>query len=350
MQDRFSRFMTSQHSANVGYSRLWTLAIIVTLALTGWGLARPSNAVATDDTKVRARVSRPIPNGSSSDETAELANVSGPKLMRQIVLACQDQASVSAKVRHQSHLFGQKLVGSGSYLQRKTERGLQVHFVLTAKAYERNLQLVQVNDGRYYWTNDNLENRPKLRRADLARLRRDAELMEVPKTPVLYGGGIVTLLASLEQSFVIARPQPVTFQQVPMWALAMRWKPQRLQELFPKSELFDEDGKLRLQQLPPQFPDRVFLLVGQDDLFPYRVDFRRTEEYPRWEEQAPTKSVATMELFEVRFGAAIDPMKFKYQPPKDIRPENLTEKYLLELQAKARKSTAARPQKQPSRG
>ena len=73
------------------------------------------------------------------------------------------------------------------------------------------------------------------------------------------------------------------FQDVPVWALAGRWRAEQLAARLPgQPDLFDDEGRLRVGELPEQLPDRILLLLGQDDLFPYHIDFRRTRsEKPR---------------------------------------------------------------------
>ena len=77
-------------------------------------------------------------------------------------------------------------------------------------------------------------------------------------------------------------------------------------------------------------------MVGQDDLFPYHIDFRRTESdrgLAVVDARSPSRSVATMELFEVQYNAAIDPVRFAYVPPKNVQFENQTDDYLRRMQA-----------------
>lgn len=261
---------------------------------------------------------------------------SGPALMKQVVAAIQRHRSVSAKIRHRTDLFGQQLVGSGLYLQQQSTRGLQVRFSLSLKAGDQPAHLLHVCDGRYLWMSDNLDGNQRLSRLDLPTIRRAEK--EQGGGPYSYslGGGLPRLLVNLQRSFAVASPQAVTFQEVPMWALALRWHPQRLRELVPDANLVDEQGRIKTDELPPQFPDRVFLLVGQDDLFPYHIDFRRTESdrgLAVVDARSPSRSVATMELFEVQYNAAIDPVRFAYVPPKNVQFENQTDDYLRRMQA-----------------
>ena len=147
------------------------------------------------------------------------------------------------------------------------------------------------------------------------------------------GGGIVQLLKSLQANFDFSEPYPLTFQKVPVWSIDCRWKPHRLKKLLPKKTGMNEAGKLKVSELPPQLPDHVFLLFGQDDLFPYHIDFRRSRSEDPAKEQSDQKSTSlvTMELFEVQFDASIQPSQFVYKPG-DIEITDGTDEYIARLQ------------------
>ena len=86
-----------------------------------------------------------------------------------------------------------------------------------------------------------------------------------------------------------------------------------------------------MSKLPPQLPDRVFLLVGRDDLFPYHIDFRRSRaEGQGGRPKSESESLVTMELFEVQFGAPIDPTAFVCRPG-DIEIQDWTDDYLAKI-------------------
>ncbi len=257
----------------------------------------------------------------------------GAELLDQIVRQISNHDAVSAKVRHRADLFGQKLVGSGVYLQRRSDAGTQIRFSLSVQTDDRLVSVLHICDGRYLWMHDNLDGRAKVSRVDLNRLQRARAGQGREPLPMLMGGGLPQLLASLQQNFEVSPPQAVVFQELPVWALALRWKPSRLAQLLPDAKgLVDAAGNVRSEELPEQMPDRVFLLVGQDDLFPYHIDFRRTrsDENPsdaKPSEAVPSRSLTTMELFEVQFDAPLNPMLFVYKPT-NIEINDRTDDYL----------------------
>ena len=132
----------------------------------------------------------------------------------------------------------------------------------------------------FLWIRDSSDAQAQLGRIDLRRLRDAASSDTGSPTfgAIPIGAGLSQLLASVEANFDCAEPYPLEFQEVPVWAIACQWKPERLAAMLPKRKgLYDQRGRLNTARLPAQLPDRVFLLVGRDDLFPYHIDFRRTQ-------------------------------------------------------------------------
>jgi hypothetical protein len=203
------------------------------------------------------------------------------------------------------------------------------------------VSLLHVCDGRILWMYDNLDGRPKVSRVDLGRLRQAAEEEGTRWMPIMLGGGLPQLLGSLAENFIAAPPQSVVFQDVPVWAIALRWDAESLSSLLGQADLFNDQGHLKTDRLPAQLPDRVFLLVGQDDLFPYHIDFRRSDTGDTLSsasigKKSGSHSLTTMELFEVQFNAPLDPMLFVYKPG-NVEMDERTEKYLTRLKRPGRK-------------
>lgn len=273
----------------------------------------------------------------------------GAALMEDVLQSIEQHVTVSAKVRYRANLFQQQLVGSGVYLQRQSDQGTQVHLALSVNLGERLVSLLQVSDGRFLYTRDNLDDRLKLGRVDLQRLKRvdaGAEATGVPMT--LTGGGVPQLLRSLATNFNFSSPQPVLFQNVPVWTIACTWKADRLAEVCPAA-VVDASGQVVADHLPEYFPDRVFVLLGQDDLFPYRIDYRRSKPndgFGRWAgDSTLSQSITTMELFEVQFDAPLDPLLFAYKPGNDERLEDRTDDYLANQRRPAAVTDASKSEK-----
>ena len=80
-----------------------------------------------------------------------------------------------------------------------------------------------------------------------------------------------------------------------------------------------------LKRLPEHMPDRVVLLLGQDDLFPYCVEYRRTID-------GKDVKLVGMKLFQVNINVPIEPSFFLYNPGKQGF-VNETDEFLKSLEA-----------------
>jgi hypothetical protein len=80
-----------------------------------------------------------------------------------------------------------------------------------------------------------------------------------------------------------------------------------------------------------QAPDEVAIYVGQDELFPYRIEFlRRAEKGGAGEGGAKTVPIMQLVFFEVRLNAPIDAEQFKY----DHNAEDITGNVIKSLGGK----------------
>ena len=63
----------------------------------------------------------------------------------------------------------------------------------------------------------------------------------------------------------------------PVWKLTGGWKSAQLARLLPKQRAAIEKGRTPdLTRLPGQLPDSVTLFLGQEDCFPFRIDYLRS--------------------------------------------------------------------------
>jgi hypothetical protein len=105
-----------------------------------------------------------------------------------------------------------------------------------------------------------------------------------------------------------------------------------------------------LDKLPKQIPDRVVLMIGRDDLFPYRLEYWRllpVEKKPLSLKKPPPadRLLLAMELFEVQLDVPLDVRQFSYNPG-DQPVVDLTPSYLQSLGLKdvvEAKSPAKKP-------
>ena len=248
----------------------------------------------------------------------QLAEHSGPggnhfvqraaKLMRQ-------HASVSAKFRQTIFLLDEHLLGNGSYLQQGYGTKAQLRFELKFQLGDRFVSRQQISDGQFLWLRHDTEAKTKLGRVNLQQLSQafhqgtsqqaERELGVVP-----LPAGLADVVQRLDSNFDFESPRPAVLQEEKVWVLEGRLKLERAAELLTdEKEQFHEGDPRGLQSLLPHLPAGVVLLLGQEDLFPYRIEYHR--EPPDLNGGRP---IVVMQFFDVRLDGKIDPLVFSYQP------------------------------------
>ena len=95
-----------------------------------------------------------------------------------------------------------------------------------------------------------------------------------------------------------------------------------------QKKLIESAEPIDLSKLPEHLPNQVLLLLGEDDLFPYRIEYRRTVDPDA--ASPSSRPVVTMQLFEVVTDAPIPPHRFHYNPG-EMEYEDETEQFLKSL-------------------
>jgi hypothetical protein len=262
------------------------------------------------------------------------------------------RASVTARMRHQVAISGQQLYGVGSYWQQAAGEDLKVRLELQIAGQEA--QLLQVCNSRFLWLDRKLPTGRTVTRIDLRKLRPDPSLGAPSLDEIRPGeanwsslhsqltectGGMPKLLIALRENFTFLPPQAMRLaiapplssepMNVPVFAVVGHWKPDRLAALLAKTQPNSAGGQpsvassntSKRKPLPERLPEEVLLLVGQSDLFPYRIEYRRLEtpdlpagDGPPIPYQLSTNPLVVLELSDVTFDAAIATGQFDYAP------------------------------------
>jgi hypothetical protein len=122
---------------------------------------------------------------------------------------------------------------------------------------------------------------------------------------------------------------------IPVFAVVGHWRPEKLQPLLAKTseagtpqptanaspqEHQALDSRPSTLDLPPRFPHEVLLLVGQGDLFPYRIEYRHLETPPENPDGPPipyqlsANPMVVIEFIDVAFDTPIAAGQFEYVP------------------------------------
>lgn len=267
--------------------------------------------------------------------------LSGQTLLEGAILTLESRHSVSAKIRYSVDLMGKRPVGSGVYLEQRSEQGLRLRFETRFQLAGQPSSLLQVCDSRYLWVYEKLGERESLSRIDVARVEQALEesgeigrLAEVGWWPGL--GGLTKLLRALHATFDFTSVEESQLADpagpVPVWRLRGEWKPNRLAKALPGQKRRANGRRpLDLRDLPRHVPDHVLVYLGTADRFPYRIEYcRRLPPDEEADGDSEDRPLVTMELFERNLNASIHPANFLYSPG-DLDCPDGTSQFLKEL-------------------
>jgi hypothetical protein len=255
-------------------------------------------------------------------------------LLKSAARAVQGRRSISARVRQRAELFGHQVLGLGRYLEVRQAIPL-IRLELKLQSGENVSSLVEVCDGHYLWTYRKLLSSESLGYIDAMRateaLERAAGAAGRPGMGPAPGlGGLSRLLRGLDTAFEFTSAQQGRAGDLAVWKIDGGWRPEHLLRLLPNQKDRIQAGRpADLSFLPEQLPDHVVVLLGQEDLFPYRIDYCR--DAPPKKGRAGT--LATVEFFDVAFNVAIPREQFVYNPGTGERSDQ-TDEFIQSLKGR----------------
>ncbi len=236
-------------------------------------------------------------------------------LLANAAATLQSRDAVSARMNVSVQLFGQVLMGSGLYLEQDPQRSRLMRMELNFQVDGKPTSLVQICDGQHFWSYRQAGKESSLNKVDLARLDEawQAAVGNGPPLPWMMLGGLPKLLHALNETFVFARPEASRLQDLAVWRLRGEWRPERLAALLPQYQKALSRGQtFNSAKLPEHLPDEVLLFLGQEDLFPYRLEYRRRSDTP--DASGPNPLLLALQLSEVTLNVPLDPYQFRYSP------------------------------------
>lgn len=264
-----------------------------------------------------------LPPPPDSGKIPQTASPSEPKatLLLQAIRFAESHRSISARVWQRVELFGKQLEGTGIYLEQRSDEGLQLRLELMFPLDGAPCVLLQVCNGRYLWKYEKFGTTARLGRIDTLRVLQTLDeqgglASSGNLQPWPGWGGIPRLLRALDRDFDFSAPQAAELPGgFPTLRIEGRWKPERLAALCPESKAkAGQSGAGDPRPLPQQLPHRAVLHLGRDDLFPYRIEFRRSVASGPTAKTDAEHPVAVMELREVVFNVPISREQFHYDP------------------------------------
>ncbi len=279
------------------------------------------------------------PTGATTaSPESNAAPQAAPNVLSLATAAIESRETVSAKMRYEAQLFGQRLLGSGSYVEQRPGRDHLFRLELRFQLGDSPSSLVNVCDGRYLWEYRSAGGKSELSRVDIVRawraLQRDGEPLAAHHAMALPGlGGVPRLLHSLNRQFEFGPAQRGKWNNPPIivWRIEGGWRREALMRMLPDQASAIAEGRADLKRLPPQAPDKVICYLGEADLFPCRIEFRRQS--PRAAETATDQCLLAVDFYDIRFDQPIDPSLLRYQPPSDTEFSDQTESFIQRLKA-----------------
>ena len=271
---------------------------------------------------------------------AELGAAETEGLLRKSIEMIEGRHSISAEVTHCVDLFGKKFVGKGLYREQRSGPHPLVRFELKTPTGGSESYLIQVCDGKYFWNYRVLLGQPRLDRIDLKRLAKAMEKQgragrggtDLADTITL--AGMPGLLRSMQESFQFDSAENEVLHSMPAWKLRGRWQADKLAVLLPEqAEVIRQgSGEVDLTRLPKHIPDHLYIWLGKDDLFPYRIEYCRREKG-----SGESRAIVAMQLVKVSFNVPLDPKCFVFQPRK-VPVADRTSEYIAKMARRAKLS------------
>jgi hypothetical protein len=278
-----------------------------------------------------------ISTASTAPRAAERAgSVPAEALVDRVVAAVDGQTSIAAKIRHRVELMGRTLIGTGIYLQqgRGAARMLRLDLQLRTALFATSAQ--HVCDANHLWMLEEVDGHKSLAVIDVARLHRAQPKSQgptPPQTALSALAGLPKLLAGLQETFCFSSVVDGQLDDLRVWTVSGTWEPEKIAQLLPdQKEAIASGAGADLSPLAPNLPHRVVLHVGSDDLFPYRIEYWRTE--PTDDDAASggrEKLMVVMEFYEVQLGGRIDPAQFAFAGDKHAGATDRTQEFLDRL-------------------
>lgn len=259
--------------------------------------------------------------------------ISGQELMARAVAQMTQHPSLEAKLRQRAILFGQPVVGTGTFVQLRHGAGNRFRLDLQVQAGQHSSGLQQLNDGRYLWIHRDQNGKLSLGRVELLRVYQALEA--APQTTAFsshlwFGiGGLSQLLRGLYDNFAFDSPQADAIGQTPVWRLQGRWKPEAMSRLMSDIKPGSTgDAAAARVELPSHLPHQVSIVLNGDEqlpLFPNRIEFARHD--PATDQARP---LLIMEWFDIRLRPDLTPEMFAFQIG-DQEVQDETDLYLSKL-------------------
>ena len=250
---------------------------------------------------------------SGVQQTAELvtSGKQAERLVASMLSRLGRAESVSARIRQRTRAEGIVLVGTGRYLQQGSGVDQQFRFEVVNKADTETFELLEVSDGISFWKFQKGSSTPvQLSRVDISQIRARLKDFGVDEDQAVapHLGGLQRSLALIRRFFNFESAERESIDGLPVWRVVGRWNSNRLREIFPHLEALHDDSEDDALEVPLGTPCSVELIVGSEQLFPFRITWSARGN------DGKIEPISILELYEVRLGDPIDSAAFVYKP------------------------------------
>ena len=294
-------------------------------------------------------------NQDEKKSSEKNADQRGDLLVQYAANVMEGYSSVEANMRQRINILGQDdLMGSGVYLEQWTDQRTRFDFDRYRFRWQVSIQsefdaepdlCIKVRDQRYVWTYRQIgtkANSPDgktkmqktLQRVDIVKVAQALEEVgEVPSIKLLNSwpelGGLASMLHVLHESFEFQCPELVQINNnEKVWRVVGTWRPDSIRQFVPQ---VGDGENVDLSKLPPQIPSHVVVYFGQDDYFPYRLQYLRKNDEALLDTDAPKWSeLLAIEFYDVTLNQPIPDIRFQFTPG-DTQPLDVTEPFMAQL-------------------
>lgn len=248
-------------------------------------------------------------------------------------------------MRQTVELFGQYLVGYGSYRQLIIGEKKMFRLEVKLQVGQTTTSMLQVCDGETLWEKRDLGGTQQYGTLTVQHIRelatRQGRGGDEDVRLWFALGGLDLLLRGLAENFEFEEPVPETLgsARLPVWTIRGNWKPATTGEAVSPIPL------------ATHLPHQVVVTLGRDEqlpLFPYRLEYRRRTDDAAESGETVYQRIATVQLFEVQRYAGIDPRHFT-QPSdfprddKELRVDDLSRRYVRRFDLRVRRQGSSSP-------
>jgi hypothetical protein len=238
-------------------------------------------------------VTRELPSSGAQRAARPTAST----LWRDAIDRCERVSAVTAKVRCYGQVFEMGIELEGRYWQLNRGGRTQIRYELSCLDEVHGedrpaTRMLQISDGRFLWEIEEQGGKRSVGRTDLRQLQ-EHPWPDKMAALRLGTGGLPKVMAALSGDLDWNEPTPHELDGIAVWRLSGSWKAHRASRL--------SHGQPNVDQWPPHIPDQIQIMLGRDDLVPYRIDYRRAGQ-----------SLLVLELFEVATPGFLDEELFHW--------------------------------------